>query len=148
VVEHARHCADLDGANSIELAPETDHPVISLMEEQKMDANLGGTMRLGAFDCHLTRGSRSAEAYGADMISERHRHRFEFNDAFRSKLEDTGLVIAGVHQDSGLVEVVERSDHPWFVGCQFHPEFKSRPGEPHPLFRDFIAASIAARATS
>ena len=104
-------------------------------------------MRLGAFDCHLTEGSRSAQAYGADMISERHRHRFEFNDAFRSQLEETGLVIAGVHEDSGLVEVVERSDHPWFVGCQFHPEFKSRPGEPHPLVRDFIAASIAGRTT-
>ena len=148
VVEHARHCASLDGANSIELAPETEHPVISLMEAQKQEADLGGTMRLGAYDCSLSAGSRSAAAYGQEQISERHRHRFEFNDAFRSQLEDTGLVIAGVHDQSGLVEVVERADHPWFVGCQFHPEFKSRPGEPHPLFRDFIAASIDARGAS
>ena len=148
VVEHARHCAALDGANSIELAPETEHPVISLMEAQKQEADLGGTMRLGAYDCSLSAGSRSAAAYGQEQISERHRHRFEFNDAFRSQLEDTGLVIAGVHDQSGLVEVVERADHPWFVGCQFHPEFKSRPGEPHPLFRDFIAASIDARGAS
>ena len=147
VVEHARHCAGLEDANSIELAPETKNPVISLMEEQKEEANLGGTMRLGAFDCQVTKGSRTAAAYSQDVISERHRHRFEFNDAFRSQLEETGLVVAGVHQDSGLVEVVERADHPWFVGCQFHPEFKSRPGEPHPLFRDFIAASMSIRSS-
>jgi CTP synthase len=145
VVEHARHCSGLEGANSIELDPDTKHPVISLMEAQKEEANLGGTMRLGAFDCQVTQGTRTEAAYDEKMISERHRHRFEFNDAFRTQLEETGLVVAGIHQDSGLVEVVERADHPWFVGCQFHPEFKSRPGEPHPLFRDFIAASMSAR---
>ena len=127
---------------------ETAHPVISLMEEQKAEANLGGTMRLGAFECHLKEGSRSAQAYGEAVISERHRHRFEFNEAFRGPLEDSGLLVAGEHKGSGLVEVVERADHPRFVGCQFHPEFKSRPGEPHPLFREFIAASIAARASA
>jgi CTP synthase len=148
VVEHARHCAGLDGANSIELAPETDHPVISLMAEQKEQADLGGTMRLGAYDCDLMDESKTAKAYGSLQVSERHRHRFEFNEAYRKDMESSGLVIAGTHQATGLVEVVERADHPWFVGCQFHPEFKSRPGEPHPLFRDFIAASIEARASA
>jgi CTP synthase len=142
VVEHARHCAGLEGANSIELAADTDHPVISLMEEQKQQADLGGTMRLGAYECALQEQSLSAKAYAETTISERHRHRFEFNEEYRQQLEESGLFIAGEHKRSGLVEVIERSDHPWFVGCQFHPEFKSRPGEPHPLFRDFINAAI------
>jgi len=145
VVEHARHCANLEGANSIELAPQTPNPVINLMEDQKAEADLGGTMRLGAFDCSLVDGTNSAAAYGESEIQERHRHRYEFNSAYRCVLEESGLVIAGTHPGTGLVEVVERNDHPWFVGCQFHPEFKSRPGEPHPLFRDFVAASVTAR---
>jgi CTP synthase len=148
VVEHARHCADLDGAASAEFSPDTEHPVITLMEEQKQKADLGGTMRLGAYDCALAPDTKARAAYGANAIEERHRHRFEFNDAYREQLEATGLVIAGIHPPSGLVEMVERADHPWFVGCQFHPEFKSRPGEPHPLFREFVAAALVARGAS
>tara|TARA_B000000609_G_scaffold149116_1_gene133382 strand:- start:244 stop:699 length:456 start_codon:yes stop_codon:yes gene_type:complete len=141
VVEFARNKAKLKNAGSKELQPETPHPVIDLMEAQKQVADLGGTMRLGSFACDLKPGSRAAASYGSSRIDERHRHRFEFNDEYRSQLEDSGLVVSGVNPETGLVELVELKDHPWFIACQFHPEFKSRPGEAHPLFRDFIGAS-------
>ncbi|MBM64923.1 MAG: CTP synthetase [Myxococcales bacterium] len=142
VVEFARNKADLEAAGSKELQPDTPHPVIDLMEEQKKVADLGGTMRLGSFACDLKPGSRAATTYGEDRIDERHRHRYEFNDQYRSQLEASGLVVSGVNPETGLVELVELKEHPWFVACQFHPEFKSRPGEAHPLFRDFIGASV------
>ncbi len=106
---------------------------------------MGGTMRLGGYKCVLTEGSKSKEAYAENEITERHRHRYEFNNSFKSQLEEAGLLIAGVSPDGMLVEIVERSDHPWFVACQFHPEFKSTPLNSHPLFKNFIAASIKNR---
>jgi CTP synthase len=144
VVEFARNQAGLD-AGSAELQEGVAHPVISLMEEQKKRSDMGGTMRLGAFACDVAPQSKTFAAYGAERIDERHRHRFEFNNDYRERLEEAGLSIVGVNPDSGLVEVVEVGEHPWFVGCQFHPEFKSRPGEPHPLFRDFVGAAISTR---
>ena len=113
------------------------------MEEQKRIKELGGTMRLGAYDCTLAPGSRAAALYGSEHISERHRHRYEFNPEFRAELEGAGLSIAGTNPQTGLVEVVELPNHPFFVGCQFHPEFKSRPRAPHPLFAGFVAAALA-----
>jgi CTP synthase len=111
------------------------------MEEQKKIVNMGGTMRLGAWPCALEKGSKAHDAYGADDISERHRHRYEFNSDYRSKLEAGGMTIAGISPKSGLVEIVELEKHPWFVACQFHPEFRSTPLSAHPLFREFVAAS-------
>jgi len=105
-------------------------------------SDLGGTMRLGAFDCELKPGTLSHKAYGTEMVSERHRHRYEFNNAYRNQLEEAGLILAGVNPKLDLVEIVEVPNHPWFVGVQYHPEFKTKPLEPHPLFRDFIAAAI------
>lgn len=141
VVEFARNQANLEAAGSRELQPDTPHPVIDLMEEQKKVADLGGTMRLGAFTCDLKPGSRAAQTYGEERVNERHRHRYEFNDEYRGQLESAGLVVSGINPETGLVELVELAHHPWFVACQFHPEFKSRPGEAHPLFRGFIGAS-------
>jgi CTP synthase len=117
------------------------------MEEQKKVSDLGGTMRLGAFDCTLTEGSISRACYGTAAISERHRHRFEFNNAYREQLTSHGLVVAGVNPKLDLVEIVElpQDRHPWFVGVQFHPEYKTRPQEPHPLFRGFVGAALARR---
>ena len=112
------------------------------MASQKNVEDKGGTMRLGAYPCKLREGTHAYEAYGTEMISERHRHRFEFNNAYREKLSEAGLVIAGTLPDDSLVEVVEVKDHPWFVASQFHPELKSRPNNPHPLFRDFIGAAL------
>jgi len=154
VVEFARHVAMLEGAHSSEFNGKTKFPVIYLMREwfdektqtiQKRDVNSekGGTMRLGAYPCKLTEKITHAyKAYQTDKISERHRHRYEFNNAFQDKLEDKGLIISGVSPKGDLIEIVELRDHPWFLGCQFHPEFKSRPMEPHPLFRDFIRLSL------
>jgi len=142
VIETARNVAGLEGANSIEFDPETAHPVISLMDEQKKIVNKGGTMRLGSYPCKLKKGSRAAEAYHSTTIHERHRHRFEFNNGYREKLEESGLVLSGLSPDGALVEVVERLNHPWFVAVQYHPEFKSRPLEPHPLFASFVEASF------
>jgi CTP synthase len=153
VVEFARHVANLDGAHSSEIEPSTPYPVIYLMTEwydeqthtvQKRDANShkGGTMRLGAYPCRLVRDTQAYQAYGNDDISERHRHRYEFNNEFIEILEKKGLVISGTSPSGDLVEIVELKDHPWFLGCQFHPEFKSRPMNPHPLFRDFIKAAL------
>ena len=148
VVEFARHVAGLADAHSSELVA-TAHPVIDLMPEQREKTDKGGTMRLGAYPCHITgRDTKAFHAYGAEDISERHRHRYEFNNDFRSLLTEKGLVLSGLSPDGRLVEMVELPDHPWFVGVQFHPEFKSRPNKAHPLFREFIAAAKALKLKS
>ena len=141
VAEVARHVLGLEGANSGELNPETPHEVIHLMEEQRGVVTKGGTMRLGRWPCRLAEGSRARAIYGQADISERHRHRYEVNNAYRARLEGAGLRISGTSPDGELVEMVEIADHPHFIGCQFHPEFKSRPLEPHPLFVAFIEAA-------
>lgn len=141
VVEFARHQAGLAGAHSTEFAPETPFPVIDIMEEQKAVTAKGGTMRLGKYPCHLAEDSLARKLYGSEYIEERHRHRFEMNSSFRPQLESAGLSVTGLSPDGLLPEIVEIKDHPWFVGVQFHPEFKSRPNRPHPLFAGFIAAS-------
>ena len=142
VVEFARSVCGLGGANSTECDPETPHPVISLLPEQADVEDLGGTMRLGAYPTTLEDGSLSCLAYKARDISERHRHRYEFNNDYRERLGLHGMVYSGLSPDRRLVEIVELRDHPWFVGCQFHPEFKSRPFSPHPLFIAFIGAAL------
>jgi CTP synthase len=141
-VEVARHLAGMEGANSTEIDPKTPYPVISLLEEQLKIEDMGGTMRLGAYHCHLVPGTKAQKAYGVRDLSERHRHRYEFNNKYREALEEAGLRISGTSPDGKLVEIVEISDHPWFVGVQFHPEFMSRPLRPQPLFRDFVGASV------
>ena len=143
VSEFARHVLGLDGANSTEMDPETPHPVIDLLPEQKEIEDLGGTMRLGAQAVELAVGTRANAAYGEPVVHERHRHRYEVNNHYRPALVDGGLVVAGTFQEGLLVEVVELPDHPWFVASQFHPEFKSRPTRPAPLFRDFVGAALA-----
>lgn len=143
VIEYARNVLNLAGANSMEFNESTLYPVISIMEEQKKLTEKGATMRLGAYDCELVEGSKAFKAYGKKEISERHRHRFEFNNAFRAKLVEAGLVVGGINKKRDLVEISEVGNHPWMVGVQFHPEFKSKPLVPHPLFRDFVAAAIA-----
>jgi CTP synthase len=143
VIEFARSVLGLVDADTTENSQDTKNPVIHLMEEQKTKImNLGGTMRLGAFPCQLKKGTRVRKAYDKEVISERHRHRFEFNNDYRQQFEDAGLVLSGCSPDGLLIEIVELKDHPWFVGVQFHPEFKSRPIDPHPLFRDFVGASL------
>ncbi|QAT60637.1 CTP synthase [Acidilutibacter cellobiosedens] len=141
VVEFARDVLKLKGAHSSELDPNTPYPVIDLMPEQRNIDSLGGTMRLGAYPCKLVKSTKAMDAYGDELIYERHRHRYEFNNEFRDKMVENGLVISGTSPDGRLVEIVELKDHPWFVAVQFHPEFKSRPNKCHPLFRDFIKAS-------
>ena len=149
VVEFARHVAGMHGANTTEVVPRTKYPVIDLMAEQKekvFGKRLGGTMRLGAYACRLIEGTKARTAYGARTVYERHRHRYEFNSALRQILESKGLVVSGVNPESNLVEIIELKDHPFFVGTQFHPELKSRPLNPHPLFREFIRAIIKTNA--
>jgi CTP synthase len=141
VIEFARHVCNLANANSTEVNPDTPHPVIDIMRTQKGLTQKGGTMRLGAYPCVLAEGSVVAKAYGKRKISERHRHRYEFNAAYRETLEEHGMRLSGVSPDGLLGEVVEIPEHPWFVGCQFHPEFKSRPLDCHPLFRGFIRSA-------
>ncbi len=143
VIEFARHVAGLEGANSSEFEAASPFPVVDILAGQDLGA-LGGTMRLGAYPCKLSEGSKAAAAYGSELIYERHRHRYEVNPRLRRKLEDAGLVCSGESPNGTLVEIIELADHPWFVASQFHPEFKSRPDKPHPLFRDFIGASIGA----
>ncbi len=156
-IEYARNVCGLSRANSAEFKPGNDQNVIDLMDSQKGVQDLGGTMRLGAYPCKIARSAKGKtthafSAYGRDLISERHRHRFEVSNHFRSKLEEKGLVVSGTHlnQKTGeeLVEMVELTDHPWFLGCQFHPELLSRPLDPHPLFVSFIRASLAAKGNS
>ncbi len=140
VVEFARHVAGLEGANSTEFVPDVPYSVIDIMDDQKDITEKGGTMRLGP--CKLAPDSKCASIYNDSLIYERHRHRWEFNNAFRAKLTECGLKIAGISPDERLVEIIELADHPWFVGVQFHPEFKSRPNKPQKLFADFIKASV------
>jgi CTP synthase len=152
VIEYARNVLGLAKAHSSEFNPKTPDPVIALVTEwvdrdgsvetRDEDADLGGTMRLGAQTCKLVPGTRTRRAYGSEEISERHRHRYEFNNNYLQRLQDAGLVISGLSVDNELVEMVELSDHPWFIGCQFHPEFTSRPREGHPLFNSFINAAV------
>ncbi len=145
VIEFARNVVGLVGAHSIELDPETPYPVINLMEEQKKIIDMGGTMRLGLYPCELLEGTKAREAYGEKNISERHRHRYEVNDDFIAQLEEKGLVFSGMSPDRVLVEMIEIEDHPWFVATQAHPEFKSRPNKPHPLFQSFVKAALATK---
>jgi CTP synthase len=142
VIEFARHVVGLERANSAEVDPETPHPVIDLMPEQREVAAKGATMRLGAWPCVLREGTHARGAYGSREISERHRHRYEFNPEYRARLEGAGLVLSGTSPDGRLVEMIELADHPWFVGSQFHPEFQSGPFDPHPLFSAFVEAAI------
>ncbi len=143
VIEFARLVCGLEGANSTEVDPATPYPVIDLLPDQRDVENMGGTMRLGLYPCNLRPDSRAGRAYGVASVQERHRHRYELNNRFRDLLSEKGLAITGTSPDGRLAEIVELPDHPWFVGCQFHPEFKSRPNRPHPLFRDFIGAALA-----
>jgi len=152
VIEIARHCAGLKGAHSTEFDAHTPHPVIYLLEEwvdrnqvaqkRTSDTPKGGTMRLGSYPCRLEEGSLALEAYNKRLINERHRHRYEFNNAYMDILGKAGMVFSGVSPDKELIEIIEFNGHPWFLGCQFHPEFKSKPMDPHPLFREFIKASL------
>ena len=145
VVEFSRNVAGIADASSTEVEPDTSEPVISMMEEQKRIKDLGGTMRLGAYDCELTPKTIAAKAYGTTSISERHRHRYEFNNAYLDRLKEAGLRISGVNPKTGLVEIVELTDHPYFIGVQFHPELKSTVEAPHPLFVSFVAAAMRRR---
>ena len=141
VIEFARHVLGWEDAHSAEFDEFTKHPVIDIMPEQKTITQKGGTMRLGAYPCVLSEGSRAAALYAKSEISERHRHRYEFCNDFRDAFVAAGLVPTGLSPDGRLVEIVELPEHPWFVACQFHPEFKSRPDRPHPLFYGFVKAS-------
>jgi CTP synthase len=142
VIELARHTLNSAEPNSTEFSTDTPYPVIDLLPEQKRVKSKGGTMRLGVYPCQLVAGSQAAHAYQADLVYERHRHRYEFNNDFRTLLEKAGMVYSGLSPDGNLVEICELAGHPWMVSCQFHPEFNSRPHRPHPLFRDFIGASV------
>ena len=142
VVEYARHVCGLEKANSSEFDPSSPNPVIDLLPEQKQITEKGATMRLGAYPCLLRKPSLAFAAYGVEEIEERHRHRYEFNNAFKEEMSGKGMLITGISPDGRLAEIIEIPEHPWFLGCQFHPEFKSRPVQPHPLFKDFIAAAL------
>ena len=142
VIDFAREVLEAPDANSTEFAAFTSTPVIDLMPEQRDVAGLGGTMRLGLYPCRLLPGSKAHDAYGEEVVYERHRHRFEFNNEYRELLQDAGMVFSGLSPDGRLVEIIELAGHPWFVASQFHPEFRSRPNRPHPLFRSFVSAAI------
>ncbi len=142
VIEFARHVLGLIEADSSEFLPDGPYPVIDLMLEQREITDMGGTMRLGSYPCNLVPGSKAQRAYGTGSVNERHRHRYEINNRFRADMEAAGMVWSGVSPDSKLVEIGELRDHPWMVGSQFHPEFKSRPNAPHPLFREFVAEAL------
>jgi CTP synthase len=145
VIEYARHVVGLIDANSYEFDEKTPHPVIAMMNEQRQITDKGGTMRLGQYPCHLSKGSKAFEAYGTEVVMERHRHRYELNNAYREALEAHGLVVSGTSPDRELVEVVELKDHPFFVAVQYHPEFKSRPNHPHPLFTAFLGTALSVK---
>ena len=145
IIEFARNVLGIQDSNSSEFAPECTNAVISLMETQQHVTDMGGTMRLGAYACRLARGSKAAEMYGVPEISERHRHRYEVSNAFRDRFTANGMKLSGLSPDGSLVEIIELAQHPWFVGCQFHPELKSRPTRPHPLFAGFVAAAAKAK---
>lgn len=142
VIEFARNVLGLEKANSTEMDPNTPHPVIDLMEEQKNIDQMGGTMRLGSYPCEMKKGSKAAQAYGKTKTMERHRHRFEFNNKYLDQFQENGMTPSGINPDTGLVEIIELKNHPWFVGTQFHPEYKSTVLNPHPLFVKFIQATI------
>ncbi len=144
-IEYARNVCALEGANSTEFESETAHPVIEFLPGQEAITRKGGTMRLGAYRCNIVPETHAHRAYAVEEISERHRHRYEFNPAFETTLSEQGLIISGRNPESNLVEIIEAPDHPWFLGCQFHPEFKSRPMNAHPLFKDFILAACRFR---
>jgi CTP synthase len=141
VVEFTRLVLGTDDVNSTEFDPATPHPVIDLMPDQRTITDMGGTMRLGLYPCVLQPGTKAAKAYGTDRIRERHRHRFEFKNAYREILQEAGMVFSGISPDGRLVEIAEMKDHPFMLGTQFHPEFLSRPNRPHPLFLAFIQAA-------
>jgi CTP synthase len=145
IIEFARNVLSLPDSHSSEFAPECSNPVIDLMEEQKHVTDMGGTMRLGSYPCRLQRGSRAAEVYGVPEVSERHRHRYEVSNSYREQFVANGLRLSGLSPDGSLVEIVELENHPWFIGVQFHPELRSRPTRPHPLFAGFIAAATSAK---
>jgi CTP synthase len=149
VIELARSKAGIANATTTEIDPKTSDPIISLLSEQRGVTDMGGTMRLGAYPCELREGTKAYAAYGAKMIEERHRHRYEFNNAYRERLEQAGLVVSGTykHGEHELVEIAELKDHPWFCAAQFHPEFKSTPLKPQPLFRDFVKAALERKTT-
>jgi len=142
VIEFARNVCNLKGAHSSELKPRAKHPVIDLLKTQKGIVDLGATMRLGGYPCKVKKGTKAYAAYKKPLVSERHRHRYEFNPAYKKRIEKKGMILSGVSPNGKLGEIVEIVDHPWFVACQFHPEFQSKPGAPNPLFRDFLKASI------
>ncbi|HLS89904.1 MAG TPA: CTP synthase [Limnochordia bacterium] len=142
VIEFARNVCGLEGAHTSEIDPDTPHPVIDLMPEQQNVKNLGGTMRLGAYPCVLQEGTKARELYGQPVVKERHRHRYEVNNAYRDLLSQHGMIFSGLSPDERFVEVIELKDHPWFIACQFHPELKSRPNRPHPLFQGFVKAAL------
>lgn len=141
-VEFARNAAKIEDANSTEIDPDAKGLIISLLSEQTGVKDMGGTMRLGAQQCLLKKGTKAHQIYGEDRISERHRHRYEFNNAFKEQMEKAGFIISGTHEESGLCEIAEIADHPWMIGVQFHPEFQSKPTAPHPLFREFVQAMV------
>jgi len=145
IIEFARNVIGLDDSHSSEFAPECGNPVISLMESQQHVTDMGGTMRLGAYPCKLGPGTRAAEIYGVAQVSERHRHRYEVSNAYRDSFVEHGLTLSGLSPDGSLVEIVELQTHPWFLGCQFHPELQSRPTRPHPLFAGFVGAAVIAK---
>ncbi len=142
IIEFARTVCKIPDTNSSEFAPECENPVIALMRSQEGIQEMGGTMRLGAYPCRLRPGSRVAQAYNATEVSERHRHRYEVSNAYRDVLAEYGMRCSGLSPDGSLVEMIELPDHPWFIGCQFHPELKSRPMRPHPLFAGFVGAAL------
>jgi CTP synthase len=145
VVEFSRNVLGLADSNSLEFNEHTPHPVVTLMESQVKVQDKGGTMRLGSYACALKPGSLAQKLYGEEVIQERHRHRYEVNNAYRGRLQEAGLVVSGHNPELNLVEMIELPDHPYFVGCQFHPEFKSKPFAPHPLFSGFIRAALVQR---
>ena len=142
IVEFARHVVGYADANSAEIDPQTTHPVIDLMPDQNGVTDIGGTLRLGSYPCKLDKTSKSYELYGTEEIHERHRHRYEVNNDFRTVLTDKGMSLVGISPDGRIVEMVEIKDHPFFIGTQAHPELKSRPNRPHPLFKGFVEASV------
>jgi len=143
VIEFARNVCGLKGANSAEFDICTPYPVVHLMPDQESILNKGGTMRLGVYDCNLVAGTMAKKVYGTDQVQERHRHRYEINNDFKEDMESKGLIVSGISPDGRLIEIIELKDHPWFVACQFHPEYKSRPNRPHPLFQGFIDSTLA-----
>jgi len=145
IIEFARNVVGLDDSHSSEFAPECENPVISLMESQQHVTDMGGTMRLGAYPCKLGQGTRAAEIYGIPQVSERHRHRYEVSNSYRDTFVEHGMTLSGLSPDGSLVEIIEIQTHPWFIGCQFHPELQSRPTRPHPLFASFIGAAVEAK---